>query len=333
MLKRIWIIFLRDLKVNLKDFLSLYIIIVPIIIAILINIFTPSINDTTINLALLKCENQEMIDYLEQFAHIELFDTVEEVKKRVEKRDNIIGILPEAKKHYIMTQGNEPEVIVEYAKLLKTFYELDIKMDDTNAEIIEFGRKVPPLKKTLVNLSILFISILGGMLITLNIIEEKMDNTISAINLTPTTRLTFLIGKSILGIFFSVFGSIALIFITGFREINILKLLLVILISSILSILLGIVQGLTNDDVMNAAGSVKLLFLPLIGGVLAIEMLGDKWQKFFYWDPFYWAYKGNDLVLSGTGTWSELLIYAGIIFILSVIVYVFIAKSIRKGLE
>lgn len=333
MFRKIFAIFNRDLKVNLKDFLSLYILVIPIIFGIAINIFAPGINDTTINLALLEGENQQQIDFLDQFANIELFSSINEVRNRVEKRDNTLGILPENGDYYIMTQGNEPDVIVDYAKLLSSFYELDVQVEDTNAKIIEFGRTVPPLKKVLVNTSILFISILGGMLITLNIVEEKADNTISAINLTPTSRVAFLLGKSIIGLLLSIFGSFALIFITGFGEINILKILLMVMVTSLLSVLVGFIQGLTNDDIMNAAGSIKLLFLPLIAGVLAIEMLGDKWQKFFYWNPFYWAYKGNDIILSQSGTWAEVIIYSAIVTVLCGLVFLFLAPKIRKGLE
>lgn len=333
MFRRIWTIFKRDLKVNSKDFISLYILVIPILFAVLINLFAPGINDTTINLALIDGENQDQVEYFQQFAKIELFDNVDEIRKRVEKRDAMIGIVPENGQYYIMTQGDEPEGIVDYAKLLNSFYELDVNIEDSNGELIEFGRTVPPLKKTLVNTSILFISILGGMLIALNIVEEKVDNTLSAINLTPTSRMTFVLGKSVIGILLSIFGSIALIYITGFGSINILQLLLVLLVTSLLSILVGFIQGLTNKDIISAAGSIKLLFLPLIAGVLAIEMLGDKWQKFFYWNPFYWAYKGNDVILSQSGTWGQILMYSGIVLVLCGVVYLFLAPKIRKGLE
>lgn len=333
MFRRIWTIFKRDLRVNSKDFISLYILVVPILFAVLINLFAPGINDTTINLALIEGENESQVEYFQQFAKVELFENKDDIKERVEKRDAMIGIIPENGQYYIMTQGNEPKGFVDYAKLLNSFYELDINIEDSNGELIEFGRTVPPLKKTLVNVSILFISILGGMLIALNIVEEKVDNTLSAINLTPTPRITFVLGKSVMGILLSIFGSIALIFITGFGNVNLLQLLLVVLITSLLSILVGFIQGLTNKDIISAAGSIKLLFLPLIAGVLAIEMLAEKWQKFFYWNPFYWAYKGNDVILSQSGTWGQILIYSGIVLALCGVVYFFLAPKIRKGLE
>lgn len=333
MFRKIGNIFIRDVKVNMKDFISLYVMIVPIIFAMLINIFTPGINETTVSLALVNGNHSDQIEYLEDFAKVERFDTVEEVQERVENRDHLIGIIPEGNDYYLMTQGNEPEEMVDYATLLQSFYILDIKVEDSNSILTEFNRTVPPLKKILVNVSILFVSVLAGMLIALNIVEEKVDRTIRAINVTPTTKLEYILGKSVIGIIFALFGSIALIFITGFGGINVLQLLFILIVTSLLSILVGFIQGLTSSDIITAAGSIKLLFLPLIAGVLAVEMLGERWQKFFYWDPFYWAYKGNDLILSQSGTWQQVSMYAGISLVLSGVVFFILAPKIKKGLQ
>ena len=210
MLKRIWIIFMRDIKVNTRDFMALYIILFPILFAIGINLLTPSINETTVEIAMIENENIEMEEYLADFAKIELFKDEETIISRIEKRDNIVGILPEGDSYYILNQGNEPEMVTDFAKLLKTFYELDVKLENTNAEVIDFGETVPPLKKMLVNVSLILISILGGMLISLNIVEEKGDNTISAVNVTPVSRKVFILGKSMIGVVYSVFGAIAI---------------------------------------------------------------------------------------------------------------------------
>lgn len=333
MFKKIWAIFIRDFKVNSRDFLALYILILPILFGIAINIFTPGINDTTVNLALIEDENEEKIAYYKDFAKVEVFKDVEGVKKRVNKRDNIVGILPKDDEYYILAQGNEPESVIEMAKLLKTYYELDVQIENTNAEIIKFGRTVPPLKKVLVNIAILFTSILSGMLIAINIVEEKADNTISAINVTTVSRLGFILGKSLIGMILSVFGSIVILLITGFTNVNMGQVILAIFACTLLSLLIGFIQGVNNDDIMSAAASIKLLFLPMIGAVAAIELLSDKWQKLFYWIPFYWTYKGNDAILSNTATWQQIIMYTVIVLALCGLVYFFLAPRIRKGLE
>ncbi len=333
MIKKIGTLFLRDLKVNKRDFLAMYIIIFPVLFALGINLLAPSINDTTVNLALIEGENPDQVTYLEDFARVEMFKDVEAVEKRVAKRDNIIGVLPDGDDYYVLQQGNEAEGVVDFAKLLVTFYEQDVQLENTNAEIIELGRTVPPLKKLLVNIAILFTSVLGGMLIALNIVEDKVDRTIRAIHLSPVSRKAYILGKSVIGVLLPIYGTAVLVWITGFNDINVGQMMVIVLVSTILSLLVGLIEGLNNDDVINAAANIKILFLPMAAAIVAVELLGDKWQKFFYWIPFYWAYKGNDAVLAGGATWQQILLYSVIVLGLSSVVYVYLAPKIRKGLE
>ena len=333
MLKRIWTIFARDLKVNIREFLTLYMMIIPLILAVGINFLSPSINDTSVNLALIENENPEQAAYFDDFAHVELFSDEERVEDRVRSRDDVVGVLPKDNGYYIMTQGNEPESIVGYAKLLNVLYESDVQLEDARSEIIEFGRTVPPLKKMLVNVLLLLISMLAGMLIAMNILEEKVDNTVSAINVTPTSRKAFILGKSFTGMFVALFSSIACLLITGFYDINLGQAALVVFSSTILSLLIGFIQGLNSDDFMEAAGSVKLLFIPMAGSIAGYEFVTGNWQIFFYWSPFYWAYRANDMILSKSGTWPQLLLFIGIILVICGVVYALLAPRIVRKLQ
>ena len=332
MLKKIFAIFVRDVKVNLRDFIALYILVVPILLGFGIKLLAPSVNDTTVRLALLEGDNSEMATYFEQFAKVELFSSVDDIHERIERRDNIVAILPDGDSYFIQTQGNEPESVVELAKVLNSFWELDMDVAETTAVIETFGRTEPPLKKMLVNLLILMTSILGGMLIAINIVEEKVDNTVSAINVSTVPRVGFILGKSFIGMFMSIYGTIAILWINGFSDVNLGQIALAIVSVTFLSILVGFVEGISNDDVMNAAAGIKMLFLPLAAAVAAAELLGDKWQPLFYWIPYYWSYKGNDAILSYSATWPQIVLYTVIVLGLCGIVYYFLAPKIRKGL-
>ena len=332
MLKKIWSIFMRDLKVNLRDFLPLYILVIPVIFGFAINALAPSVNDTTVSLAMLESDDPAKVLYLEQFAKIELFSDLGEVEQRLEERDNIVAVLPEGENSKILAQGNEPEGVLVYAKMLNSFHELDLNVEETTAEFESFGRTEPPLKKMLVNISLLMTSVLGGMLISINIVEEKMDNTVSAINVSPLSRAGFVFGKSLMGIFLAVYGSIALLWITGYGNVNVGQTMLAIGAVTLLSVVIGFIQGVVNDDIMNAAAGIKTLFLPIGAAVAAVEVLSDKWQILFYWIPFYWTYKGNEAILSYTATWPQIIFYTTIVLVLSGIVYVILAPKIRAGL-
>ena len=333
MLKRIWTIFLRDLKVNTREAMTLFIILFPLLFAVGINLITPGINDTTVNVAMASGENDVQAAYFDQFAHVELLGDVQAVEDRVMKRDSVVGIVRQGGVDTILVQGNESKGVVDYAKMIKTLYESDVRLEDARAEIVDFGRTIPPLKKMLVNMLLMMNTIVVGMLISLNIVEEKADRTISAVNVTPTSRGAFILGKSLTGMVVALVTSVACLLITGFSGVNLGQAALVIFASTILSMMIGFVQGVGSSDVMEAAGSVKLMFLPLAGSVAGYELVKGSWQIAFYWSPFYWAYRANDLILAKSGTWLQLLLFVGIILVICAVVYAAVSPRIRRGLQ
>ena len=332
MLSKLGAIFLRDLKVNLRDFIALYILVIPVLLAFGINALAPSVNDTTVNIALLAGDNPAMVTNLEQYAKVTLYPDMASLTDRVAQRDDVVAMVPEGEGYYILAQGNESASVVDAAKLLMSYVDLDFSVADTTAQIETFGRTEPPMKKMLVNLTILLTSVLAGMLISINIVEEKIDNTISAMNVSPVSRLTFVLGKSGIGIFLAVYGSLAVILITGYGNVNLGQLLLTMLSVTVLSILIGFIEGVNNDDVINAAAGIKMLFVPLGAAVAAAELLSDKWQPLFYWIPFYWTYKGNDAILSYSATWAQIGLYTAIVLVISGAAYLYLAPKIQKGL-
>ena len=130
MIKKIIAIFARDIKIGIRDFMSMMMIVIPIIMAIVVNLFSPGIEDTSVNLALIEGENTEMVSYLENYAKVQVYKNYKALSERVRKRDNVVGIIGEGRDSYILTHGNEPDEVVEYTQLLKTFFEHDRQAED-----------------------------------------------------------------------------------------------------------------------------------------------------------------------------------------------------------
>ena len=333
MIKKILVIFKKDLLSSRRDAMATYIMVIPLLLATGITLFAPGLNDTTVKLAMLKSDDARHIEYMEQFSKVELFSSMDELERRVAKRDDIAAIVPSGHSYEIILQGNESEVVEEYAVQLNTLYELGVTREETTARLISFGRKVPPLKAKLVNMLIAMTIMLAGMLIAMSIVEEKAENTINAINVTPISQTGFVMGKSFLGGVSALLGIIGAVLITGFYDINWFMVVLVGLTSMVLSLVIGFLQGLSSEDVMEAAGSVKLLFLPIAGSIAVYEFLGAKWQWTMYWSPFYWAYKANNLILSKTADWGTVLFCTAMVLGLSLVVYFAAIPKIRKGLS
>ncbi len=334
MFKKLLTIFGRDFLVSSRDAMTVYIMVIPIILAVGITILAPGLNDTTVSVALLQSDEQSHVDFMKRFAKVEVFPSMEELERRIRKRDDIGGIVPlENHRYEILFQGNENEAFREYVKALNALYEMDATVADTRAEIYSFGYQVSPLKTKLVNMLILLSVMLSGMLISTTIVEEKMDNTISAINVTPISQTAFVLGKSMLGGTVVMVSIILALLITGYYNVNWLMILMVGFTSMLLSLIVGFVQGINAKDVMEAAGGVKLIMLPIAVSIAGYELLADKWQWTMYWSPFYWAYKANDMILSKDAQWPVILFCVSIVLLLSFVVYLVSLPRIRKGLS
>lgn len=333
MLKKIWAIFSRDAKVNTRETISIILIAIPLALAVGINLISPGINDTTVNVAMVKGVNDDEAAYFDKFAHVELKDDERAVEQRVMQRDDVVGVVWENGHTVILAQGNEPSSTLDYTKLINSLYESGAEPDSARAEIVDFGRTIPPLKSVMVNIMLLFNAVLAGMLISLNIVEEKMDRTIKAVNVSTVSKSAFILGKSLIGVVFALVLSAACLVITGFYDINLGQAALILIATTALSMIIGFVQGVNSNDIMEAAGSVKLMFLPLAGSVVGYELVTGGWQAAFWWSPFYWAYRANDIILSKTGDWPQTLLCVGAIIAICAIVYVMLAPKIKKGLQ
>ncbi len=333
MMNKIIRIFRKDVTIATRDAMLIYIIVIPILLAVGILLFAPGVSDSAMKFAMLESDAQEHIDYMEKYVQVELFNSVEEVERRVAKRDDVPGIVPKGDGYEIILEGNEDESVVEGAKVMNSLYELGATRENTTAEILSFEKTVPPLKTMLTNMLILMVIMLAGMIISLGIVEEKSDNTINALNVTPVSQNAFIIGKSMLGGIVAIGSIIVSLLIMGYSDINWLMILLIGVTSMILSMVIGFVQGLGSTDVIEAAAGVKMTMLPIAGSIAGYELLADKWQWTMYWSPFYWGYKANDLILSKTADWGTVLLCAALVTVLSLVVYFVSMPKIRKGLS
>ncbi|MBW1829846.1 MAG: ABC transporter permease [Deltaproteobacteria bacterium] len=180
------------------------------------------------------------------------------MERRILKRDEIAGFLLMNDGSYeILLQGNEGDSIGQSAATMNALLELDSQKEGTTAKLLDFGLTVPPRKTKLVNMLILLTVMLAGMLISLGIVEEKQDNTVNAINVTPVSQNIFIMGKSLIGGIVALTG-IAALFITGYYDINWLLIILVGLSSTILTMVIGFVQGIGSDDIIEAATGMEI---------------------------------------------------------------------------
>lgn len=333
MIKRILAITMRDIKSGLRDFMILYIIVAPFLLASILKMLIPAAGTTTINVAVDKSIDQSMVTYLKDFGRVEVMNNIEAVKKRIQDTDDIIGLVKSGDGYNIFQQGNEIEETVEILDYIVNSYENQELKIPIEVKISDIGWKLSPLKQYGASFLVLFMSVLGGMIILLNIVEEKQYNTLAAVNVSPISRIEFVIGKGLLGFVFPIIHAFGILGILNFPDINYWMVAAVTLSIALISVIVGFIIGVMNDNPIGAISSMKMLFIPILASIFGGIYLSKKWLFLLYWSPFYWAYDAMDSILLQEATWNHVLMNCSIIVIITGVVFILLSKRIRRGLN
>ena len=333
MFSKIFRILQRDVKSGMRDYMVLYIIVFPFILAFILKMMTTSVGSITVNVAVDESISQDMIVYLEDYAKVETFDSFEKMNDRVEKTDDIFGLSMKDGEYVVYQQGNETQGTVDLLDLIVTSYENQDLELPVQVRISDVGWILSPLKQYGGSLLAIFMSVLGGMVILINLIEEKTDKTLTAMNVSPVKRSEYVIGKGLIGFLLPIFHAIGMLIVLNFGNINYLMVLVTTISIAVISIVIGFSIGVTNDNILAGISSLKMIFVPVLGSIFGAIFLSAKWQPFLYWSPFYWAFKSMDAIILKEATWTMILMNSGIIIVLTALVFMALSKKINRGLN
>ena len=332
MMKKMWSVFQRDLKISMKDPLAFWMILAPVLIAVVILWISPGISELTMHFAVDETVGQPLIDTLSDYADIEVLTGTDAVQERVLRRDEVIGLIAGDDGPVIVKQGNETETTVSMAQLLVAMTQMDTEesaQGSVDFGFLSFRDETSPLKRTFSITLLLMIGVITAMLIALGLVDEKNDQTIRAANVTPMPQTLYVLSKSLIGVASLLITSVGTLFVLGITDINWVQILVMIVVNAQISIIVAFVIGLSSSDFIEATGSVKMLMLPLFASVLVYELTDPVWHITVMWSPFYWAYRGITEIIQGTADWGGVLLYSGIILVISSVVFLLCKKRIR----
>lgn len=330
-MNRIWSIFRRDIKSSIREFLLLYIILAPIIIAIGLRFFIPSVNAISFQFALDKNMTAATIEEFEKYGDVELLDGRAAIEKRVAKVDDLIGVLQKQDNGYIViSQGNEKESSKYIVHQI--IDSLDSKDARGNIIFSDMGAKISSVTVYGASSVILMAIILGGMVIGLNIIEEKEARTMSALSVTPMRRLEFIAGKSLTGFLLPLIEAIFVVWILNLKDVSIPMLLAMTLFSSFITVIFGFLIGVLSSNQIAGIANMKFLLLFVSASFIGAVVLPVKSQIYLYWSPLYWSTIGLIKVITNTATWMQIAQYSLCIAGLTALIFALSVGRIRKGL-
>jgi ABC-2 type transport system permease protein len=332
-IKRIAAIIGRDILSGTRDYLMIYIFIAPFLLAFALKSLAPGVGAASVKMVVPEDTEQALYNYLENYGKVETIRDSYDIEERVLRTDDIFGVIEKEGKYEIISQGNETEGMIDVLRFVINSYANRELGSPVDVKISDVGWTLSPLKHQGAIFLIVFGSVFGGMLILLSLVEEKMSNTISAINVSTVSKAELVIGKGAMGFVMPVVGAFGTVLILGFEGIDYGMLTLLILSIALISIIIGFSVGVVNTEPISAIASMKTTFVPIMGSIFGAIFLSDKWHVILYWSPFYWAYRGMDEIILGTASWGNILLYCSIILIITAVVFILLSKRIKQGLK
>lgn len=305
MLKRITAIVKRDFDNSIRDNLLLYGLLAPVLIAMIMRFFTPSVEDSAITFAILENMDSSIVNELSKYASIVSFKTEKELIKKVKALDETVGVIEEngERRFNLIFEGNESHDAYELSKsVIQTITQRE---KVTNVEIADLGKK-SHLKEYMASFLALAGMLIGGMLIGLNIIDEKEEDTIRALSVSPLRRSEFVIARSVFGILLSIILVFVGLWVLGISNIPYLQVLFITLAGIILTVIFGFFLGSVSNNQINGIANLKFGALVFLLPAVLSFVVPKTYVFLLYCFPTYWTFEGYKAIFVSQESWNML---------------------------
>ncbi len=176
------------------------------------------------------------------------------------------------------------------------------------------------------------LTMIGVMIVSGSFAEEKDNNTMAAIVMTPARPGELLAGKAVLGVFLSVIASTLMGFLnqafTGSID-QILANLILVLSGGFCFTMLGLLIGLFTNTQASARSLATIIYFPIIFPALIADVSNftRKIARFF---PTYYLHEGLKQNLVYKAGVKGILLEAGILFSIALLLFIFLIFFLRK---
>jgi len=329
-MKRMLQVAFRDMKNSLRDPMILYTLSAPFLLAFLLLYIAPEQDQINLSFVMMDSIDTQVVKTFEQYGTVELVSTKEALDERVRGTDEVIGIAFDGD-YLVVLEGNETPGIEEIpALILQT---LNDPIDGAlTVNITNLGRGQSIIRTEGAKFIFLFIFVMPGLLVGLNIVDEKESNAMDALMVTPLSKVELFLGKSVFGILFSVVQLAGVMLILGYTYLNPWMVLAMYVPAILSGLLLGYIIGAVTSDQIAALGLIKFGFMPLMVSFLGSLFIPESYWWTLYWSPYFFLYQLiSDLMLE-VATWNSVGIQLGITLGISMVYIVLGGRLALKAI-
>jgi ABC-2 type transport system permease protein len=315
-MKRIIHIAIRDMKNSVRDPMILYTLVAPFLLAALLLFVAPEQDQINLSFVMMESTDVNVIEAFERYGTVELVASEEAINARVRGTDEVIGIVFDGE-YVVVTEGNETPGLEDIPALILQILENPLEGSLT-VNITNLGRGQSIIRTEGAKFILLFVFVMPGILVGLNIVEEKESNAINALMVTPLSKVELFLGKSVFGILFSFVQLAGVIVLLGYTYMNPWMVVAMYVPAILAGLLLGYIIGAVTSDQIAALGLIKFGFMPLMVSFLGTLFIPQGYWWTLYWSPYFFLYQIISDLMLDIATWNSVGIQLGITLAISI---------------
>lgn len=288
MIKRITTLFQQDFTVAIRDNIILYMMIAPMLLALLARLFLPSLDDIQVTFAVDRGVGTAVIESLQAFGQVELFDTAAAVVTRVEQMDDVAGVVAAGSTVEIVLEGNEPEGADLAGAVLRQVLSGEaaaavshVMLAENESRLTEYGAMVLNMLGVL----------LGALVGAFVMVDEKESQSIKALAVSPLRLRDYTTARALFALAISLVNVLAASAILLGTAVPYAQLILGFLFASGIAVVIGYSVGGFADNQLGALAIVKILMFVYLSIPVITIWIPQQWHVFFYPLPNYWMWK------------------------------------------
>ncbi|MFW5980545.1 MAG: ABC transporter permease [Halanaerobiaceae bacterium] len=299
-LKMIWAIIEKDLVESLRNKTILIVLLLPLFASLLFAVLSGVEGSRHFDIGVIEKDGQ-LGDFIEEntgnlkVRSVKKLNSGKKLLKRGEIDSLIVRTGKKDYKNYINSQRSLKYFILKenlesiISKFMKIEPELNLQFIPVNT-----SRAAQALLPTWMTISI---AMIGILIISGNLAEEKENKTLDAIRISPISGFNILVGKGIFGVLLSFFTVFIMLIVNWAIPdfLTFLGFIIIVIIASILFSAIGLLIGILVKTQTAARSLGTIIYFPMIFPAFVYD-LSDFTHfvaKFF---PSYYLYRGLEKI-------------------------------------
>lgn len=297
MFKRIRSLLRQDFTNALRDNILLYMMAGPIFLAIGARFFIPSVDEARLTFALQAGLSEEVVQQLEYYGDVLMLPSEEEVRERVNRSDDVPGLIGDEQGYRLVLEGNEAEGPEALNRLLTQILR---GKSDAVYTVTSQGDQSSLLKEYTTIIFVMIGSLLGALVMAFNIIEDKETNAIRALGVSPLSMIELTLARGVFAILLGFFITVVSSYVLLGSRVPLDMLMIGFLFCTGIPVLTGYIIGGLADNQLKAIAILKFFMLIYLTLPIVSVFVPRQWHFFFYILPNYWMWTVYENVFIGS---------------------------------